>query len=1272
MKYKCLIARCMLAMMLMGTVPVSAEKLGDSTDKYSDTNAIQEDRKSLENIGDDKDEPTSQDYLESSLSPNQIKQTSNLPEGFNAVDSIKRDNGYGVPVVVTNDADVIIKRDAPRRVLTGTVLRSINNKCAEDLYQPNIKDIPWIKSKIVKDLNYAALYTGEWDSDNVEAKYSVSSVDNKDPDRQQDGEKVVKTRVTKILGSDILVVNENYSESSGYTATTLKSNSAITLRDAITVSYKALSDNYYWIQAYPRTMGTVDIPVEKTPFAEAVGAENCSVDHNRYYTDVWVSRTCPKTYYEQAVRDGITSYTYDEEESLQDMTIGDFCVIVQKLLDLNGEEVITDQEAKQLLQVYQRNIPTYLTSIQKDAIKYLMVRGIVDGTEDFNAKISAEEMLSILTRAKDKASRLTFKQVDVEYNKDILAKGFTGVQMTPIAQSPAKSIQVEPQNAVAEYYDYFVKKTDKTTFKDINGKEVTALYVAANKDALGDAGGGRVIGSEYIGEVNGYYHFKVPITADMSSAFSSDSFPSDVDKVFTVTTRNADNKPKKFYMQAGGGMYDKFTTVTIDNEEYVVAMRTPFTSVDDPLLTDYERKNSQQMQMTEGEEVKLTSNYYKATIAIWNKDLTKWAGTKCADITTDTKGQDLGGAKVHMEYDDNGNSKLIVEYANEKSPWNSISENLSSDTMNSTENHGEFPAYIMGNETTPTVLLSYNWLKNNGNGLPNRITQEPQILEGTDENDQKYEIKTEGGPIQVDCKNKTFAIGACYTELGQNDKSPLIVKDSGTGDYYIDYRVITSCSAGYMIFDNSDSTKSFVPTDVHGGTPENMPSMKNIKSLTGSTNDTLTVGAEFTTDGKLMLEGPYAKANFMVYKLNRQGLRGDFLLVFKPKCEEVSDTDTTEIKEKLAKDFNVSLGKNATCSIYNLDSTVTNANSNLVHSLNSKVENRPGYGYVYDVQDASHFNVQSYYFPGDNSSSPLPIVKYGDSYYDVNTNCVQGFSYDKVPGALLVDELKSMTGGHDLSFDKGFKSTGSNITFSDKSQMIPAPIGLTACYKDEYDKKASELASSDNDSTYKSVGATGGTLGTITTSATDYSFNICNGAYNYKIKADDQFYLAGGDSSQASNRSRGIYVYKDPDGVGITSLNDLSNSELGLKAGIIRNIFDWKMFSFIETLKTAEDISTICYIILLEIAPRLMIFDFLALATLSLVARNNVMQFICSKTIDPYKILSLGILDVNTIDVKRIWVSTFFACIMLAMLNALTFTDILDWMVRGVLGILSR
>lgn len=1266
------LAMITIATIVLSAVPVDAKNVAESTDKYSDTNATQVDRVVQEDIGDETAGVVRSDYLETSVSPNQIRQTPSLPDGFDIVEDSTRDSGYGMPTYITNTPDVIIRRDAPRRVLTGSVVRSINNKCEGDLYQPEISDIPWLQSKLVKDLSYASLYTGEWNPDNVTAKYGTTSKDSKDPDRKVNGDKIVQTRATKLLGNDILVVDENYEPGSGYTSKSLQSNSAITLKDAMTVSYKALSDNYYWMQAYPKANGTTNIPIEKTPFSGIDGVENAEVDYKRYYTDVWVSRTCPYTYYQQALRDGITSYTYEEKEASEYITIGDFCVIVAKLLDLNGEEVIIDQESQQLLSVYQRNIPTYLSSVQRDAVKYLMVRGIVDGTEKFNSNISAEEMLAILTRAKDKSSRLTFKNIDVKYNDSMLTKGFTGVQMKSLSDSPAKSIRVEAQNEVAEYYDYFIKKTDKTTFKDVNGKEVTAMYVSSVRDSSGSDGGGRILGSDYIGIVDGYYHFKIPISAIQTATFTSDIFSKGTGKVFTITTRNADNKPSKYYVQAGGGIYDKFDTVSFENQQYTVALRTPFTSVDDPLLTDYERKNNKQMQMTDGQEIKLTSNSYKATVAIWNKDLTKWAGTKCADITTNSEGQDLGGAKVHMEYDNSGNSKLIIEFSNEKSPWNAISNNLSSDTMNSTENHGEFPAYIMGSETTPVVLLSYNWLKNNGNELPNRITQEPQPLSSEDSDSEEYEIQTEGGPIQVDVKAKTFAIGACYTELGENDPSPLIVKDTGTGDYYIDYRVIASCSAGYMIFDSSDGTKSFVPTDVHGGTPTDMPSLKNIKSLTGSDESTLTLPAEFTTDGKMMLEGPYAKANFMLYKLNRQGLKGDYLLVFKPKNEEVSDSDMTKVSEKLKKDFKVNLGKNATCSIYNLDATVTNSDESLVHSLSGNIENRPGYGYVYTVPDVSDFDIATYYKPGSESKCPLPVVSSNSEYYDVNVNAIQGFAYDRVPAALLSSDMKTKTNGNDLTFNKGFNDAGSKLTFSDKSQMIPAPIGLTACYKSEYDKKASELASSSSDETYRAIGTTGGTLETIATSATDYNLNICNGVYNYKIKSDATFYLAGGNASQASNKSRGIYIYKDPDGVGISSLNDLSAGELGLKEGIVRNIFDWKMFKFIETLKAAEDISTICYIVLLEIVPRLMLFDFLALATLSMVANNNFMELLCAKLIDPYKILSLGILNVNTIDKRRIWMSTMFACVLLAMLNVQSFTNILGWIVRGILGIIDR
>ena len=1254
---KRIISFILIMLVVGGVTPSYGVNKGASTDKYSDTTAAQEDRKVSENVNTtDKDSDTkiTGNYMQSTISPSQIQQTSEIPDGYDFYYSPK--SGYGVPVDVTNDVGVYIQRDAPRRVLKGTVIRSINNKIPADLYTPTIQELSWLKSKIIKDYNFAALYTGEWDIDKTVADTNTGLTD---PVRQQGGTAVVETRANKMLGNDALVVDEQYSPTTGYTSKSIKSNGGLSLRDAITISYKALSDNYYWLQAYTKSQGSNNFPVEQTPFAESVGAENVEVDYTRYYTDVWVSRTCPQTYFSQAKRDGVTSYDYSSKEAYSNnITVGDFAVIVAKLLDLNGEDVIIDQESQQLLSFYQRQLPAYLPSVQRDAVKYLMVRGIVDGSEDFSANISGEEVLTILMRAKDKSSRLTFKQIDIPYDENILSKGFTGIDLT--VDSPAESIRVTNNKSVAEYYDYMIKKTDATAFNDINGKEVTAIFVSQS-----DGSKVRLEGSDYLGINDAYYHFKIPINATDAQKLVNGV------EAYTITTYNSDNKPNKYYVEAGGGVYDTLTTVAEGEDKVTLATRSPFTSTDDNLLVDENRKQSEQLAMADGDEIKLTSNSYKANIQIKNIENTTWAGKYIKDITKDSKNPEtLGGASVYCS----NASILVVEFKDEKDPWGAISRNLASDTMSGDASKNAYPAYILGKETTPVLLVSTTWLRGKSTDLPNPITDITDL-----EEDGKYEIATANGPIQVDTKSKTYAIGGLFVELGQNDTSPMIMK-AANGDYYIDFRIIQSSVAGFVILDNVDGTKSLIPTGVRDGVDASdanvVPQYAPIKSLTGTSEDTLTIGSLFAkgskSDKELMIEGPYAKANFMVYKLNREGMKGDYLLVFKPVVDEYTDPNRQKIKDKLATDFKITLGDNVTCTIYNLDSTIRNADDSIVRTLSSSIEYKPGYGYLYNIPDISSFDIQKYYEGGTDINSALPVVKYNGSYYDVNTNHVKGFAWDRVPAALLTDEMSGITKNADLSYNGGFKTDGTMSQFNKNSEMIIAPIGLTASYKDEYDKTAQELMTGTNDNTYKSIGSLGGKIEDALNSATYYNFSISGGELNYKIKTTDTFYLAGGNSSIAKNRTYGIYVFKDTNGVSVTSVEDLNNSEMSLNAGKRRNVFDWEMFSFIQALKTASDITAILYIIVIEIMPRIMLFDFFALATLSIVANNNFMRTLCRALFDPYKVLSLGMLDVETIDPKKIWMTVLFATVYLAMFNYQTFTDVFAWIVKAVLEIISR
>ncbi len=473
---------------------------------------------------------------------------------------------------------------------SGNYSMSCKDQC---LWSPKLSELPsWFVDQVMHDYGYSMLYTGFMEMDNIYGYKPYGT-----------------TRVGETLGYDVYAANGEWFDrdmsSSGNLkeyrpsgVTILKDESQVSPTWALINSYRAVGVELYsfGIAAVPKftihkgadnkekqvgspivaavcgeaklTDGKWDI--NKSPISSALSGniEAGFTGDSKPVVLVYSSRTNPTCYVDQAKTDLIE---YDKGTD-RTISCADFCKLVADLMEAYGEPVLTEMEEYMLLEAYGRKLPYELFPAQLESIKYLIVRGIIDGTDelakmggegrdtngdgapdtwewDWSHPINFKQASTILMRVKDKGSRLTFKEFQLTTDLSLLKNGYYPVDIAidnnqfcetqPLAYLPATE---------ATHYDYFVRRADNR-----------ALFLSSNEEAIADTGvmqetsphvsngdldpASRLPDSYYRGRTkNGWYWFQVPIDYEPDFVY--------------INSAHADNdSPAQYKLSRGGGYY---------------------------------------------------------------------------------------------------------------------------------------------------------------------------------------------------------------------------------------------------------------------------------------------------------------------------------------------------------------------------------------------------------------------------------------------------------------------------------------------------------------------------------------------------------------------------------------------------------------------------------------------------------------------------------------------------------------------------------------------
>lgn len=445
--------------------------------------------------------------------------------------------------------------------------------------------------------------------------------------------------------------------------------------NALTVGNTDLITKDYVIQSIYRALGinclksSVYLYADKhytinnTPLATQLTVALDKVNQIQNRMDVFVSRTDLNKYWEQAVKDGIVENSGEsvvnyidgkyrpmneaitasdrieskqtipqdinckvkgekiDSSRVEHITLAEFCVLLKRLMHIYGEEVLTDQEQEMLLVYYGTKLPYYLPDEEQlEAIKYLMAKGIVSDIMLWDAPLRIEDMLVILSRVKDKDSRLTFKEIQLEYDKDLLKEGYYPAQInTGIDKATVDVIGTIRDNGITlngdTWIDYYIQLKGQYMFTQ-NGKPVpvSKVYIANGKDyaasTLKPVDGFEFIGYDQRSDGHNYAHFRVKMKLMFKTDKDNNVLSNQLNTNYVqyneklghyieINSSSDSDSPRYYRVSIGGGIYRSYE-VTDDGGKPVYSYASRYYTKD---------KNSVNTTYMEAEIIDLSSNH---------------------------------------------------------------------------------------------------------------------------------------------------------------------------------------------------------------------------------------------------------------------------------------------------------------------------------------------------------------------------------------------------------------------------------------------------------------------------------------------------------------------------------------------------------------------------------------------------------------------------------------------------------------------------------------
>ena len=775
----------------------------------------------------------------------------------------------------------------------------------------------------------------------------------------------VAKRIKSMVYQDVLFQQRESAEGSKddrgiFVAVDQKNNRKVVqfnINAAVSVLYKALGTPritfIYFLGAYNTKYKHKDwVAIGQTPFIEMVPDSFVGIRPERYYTYVLSTRSNDGLYLQDAQTEGVISAA-EAASTNQKITLSQFCKFLWRKLQINNEPVMPDEELFMLIAGMGKTIPLTLQGEEREAVKQLLARGIIDESFDFiHNEVDAQTLLTLLHRAKVPAVRMDFKKIEVPYVAEIVKKGYyysdlpnsepaiQGLEggfvndstVTALENARKHLEEVEgKKDTPAEVLKARREEKDKAERNYINELENGAIdlehhhyfftidgvfhnrseeakaykeYVYELKYTISTEGKGdenKVVRAEIRQEVRQPFIYAELPAGDV---------PKEGKVRLSIRKLGSEKEAFGYDVEYGGGMYvykdPTLVSVGLPNE-----FSAKFTWKDDPRTKSkpvswidfrFRDRLSKKVQFAAGSSGK--KNIVQFNVLESKINSIKYDSHPIKELVEDiSKTRDLKKVSILdrpiIVYDSNGNASgtekvkhVVIELENGNSFERVISRlEVSVDAIDS------LPVFYDDNGN---ALVDSRWLIRQG------------IIEyiNTDKDKKKFSIAGPRLTVDIDMtvENKKRAIAGQLVYLfKENEKSPLVVESyDSPGNYLIDMRILQGAIGTYFVHsDTSGKALFMLKKDLRQNSSSIFESsdylmMFHPQSAYGGDQVALPMynnGSSIPSDWSFDITTPILKSNWFVVR-DETTLGTDKLVIFQPRITKKKvDKDTDGVLE---------------------------------------------------------------------------------------------------------------------------------------------------------------------------------------------------------------------------------------------------------------------------------------------------------------------------------------------------------------------------------------
>lgn len=1133
-----------------------------------------------------------------------------------------------------------------------TVVYSINNTIEECYYKPKLAELSNLENLILKE-GFVSAYTGFYDL-NATDPYRLNLNEAYKPDDKQ-------SRALEILGYDCLLDNESYD---GSTYSIVSTGEYITYGTALMDIYKALGLSQIHAQVY--LSADTSLNMEDSPVVLNLPSIVKDIDTSQGRADVFVTRTDKQYYYEKAKKD----LNITKKDMNTYITNGEFITLLTQMMQYYGEPVLSETEMNMLLQVYGAEIPTYLSSKEREGYLYLKSRGVLNIDIDYMKVLELTDMLDILMCVADEGSRTDYKQIQIimDVGDELISKGYFPRQVNISVGEQALNFEEKYDYASATYYDYYIKIDEKTKFVTSDGIPIIDIFIPniPTEPNSGNLNGASYQGIEIFNEEE-YYHLRIPIMAS-DSDYMQRSKSKGKENCIQINSPNNSDYPEYIWVEQGGGFY----FYDSKDGKGITTNRKAFEDNEFEGAVCVERKQSSESIVYE--------NKRKSMLSIITNVLSWRSYIAYADSFESLENGYLSGVgniKVKVII---SNIKTITGYADDipelsiiekEDKWEvtlpSIFKNYFLASITRDGNSNNVKAYqAISSITGDRILLKYEDLVKAGVFFEEEEGKLPKP-EGEEEcilvlNSKYGQVKLNNSTHEVIVGNTLYKVKSSKTVLFK------YIMNNGKSELWVDFRAaygwtnniiklkITGDGEAFTVdMHLLDENSSVIPTNnVFVKAPLSFSTYKVSEQV-----QVIPKGVIHETPAVIMTS-TYSLANWLIYQgyNSSNGVSEDYIFVFYPKYafkEGEAPNDLALMKDIVG--YTVSVEDSWVCRAIKLSPITDTTPGHFTY-----VED---FGYLYNVPDWGSFTMENYL----NGTYILPLSYSENGYiYNSNVNYFEGYPYGSRP-------IDGTTNGVDI---KGNKVE--SIVKAEEAVMKAAPAGISNFYG------GTKWKSYTADSPMVAVSSLSGTNQNIyyygtsrcMVKAEDLKIKMTvqyeqSGIlqYTWEIPEKSKFYLVNTMAVEPLSSSKVTYHYRWCmfDTVLASNLSDNIQdiSEKDVEVEIIdaeqKDIFyGFENFSFRRLIEWIDYGSSYVVAFVFIIFPIFGIICITALIGLSLISDMKIVQLLCKKLIDPVKILTIGKRNIETFRFKDAFVSLMLGYTVFALMLDCNLLRIIQWL----------